>query len=126
MEHSVLAKEAFCIRPGQIALWSASLSLHFSNFAYLSGLLSADERGRMDKLLRLADRHHYAVGRGLLRWLLGHYLDSDPATLDITTAPLGKPQIEGPIAFNLSHSGDRLLIGVAHGIEIGVDVQQID
>lgn len=126
VEHSVLAQKPFDIRPGQLVLWSAHLSGHLGNLPYLWALLSSEERGRMEKLVRASDKRNHALGRGLLRYLLGNYLDRDPATVKITTAPLGKPQVEWPIAFNLSHSEDRLLIGIAHGMEIGVDVQKID
>jgi 4'-phosphopantetheinyl transferase len=63
-----------------------------------------------------------------LRKVLGRYLGDDPASIRFATAPGGKPRLaERPerLRFNLSHSGDLVMVGVA-AIEIGVDVQRVE
>lgn len=92
-------------------------------------LLSADERARAACLLSLPARHQAVVARAKLRSLLGAYLGRDPARLRFTAGPHGKPRLaddEGAqLEFNLSHSRDVLLIGVATGRALGVDVEHI-
>ncbi len=75
----------------------------------------------------------WARSRGMLRALLGRYLDRDPLDLRFVLGPHGKPALafEGPtrpgptedLRFNLSHSGDLALVAVTSGREVGIDVE---
>lgn len=67
----------------------------------------------------------------ILREVLAAHLDAAPAALRFVTGPRGKPSLAtkagGPDArFNLSHSGSRLLIAIATGREVGVDLERIE
>jgi hypothetical protein len=76
----------------------------------------------------------WVCSRGVLRALLGRYLDHDPRELRFWLAAHGKPTLqEGPtvgmgpsdgLRFNLSHSGELMLVAVTAGSEIGVDVER--
>jgi phosphopantetheinyl transferase len=72
----------------------------------------------------------WARSRGVLRELLGRYLDADPRTLRLEVGPHGKPALEGGagvgsnLRFNLSHSGELMLVAVTAGREVGVDVER--
>jgi 4'-phosphopantetheinyl transferase len=74
-----------------------------------------------------SDRTRALVGRGMLRSILAEMLGTDPAALLIEAEPHGKPVLRdlqpGGLHFNVSHSGDWVLIGVAPGAELGVDVE---
>src|SRR4051812_27174460 len=64
--------------------------------------------------------------RSLLKVLLGHYLECEPLSLELTSTEEGKPHLLGSdIHFSLSHSGEYGLLGFARGAEVGVDVQKI-
>src|SRR5262249_56258302 len=69
----------------------------------------------------------FAVGRGVLRWVLARYLGIDPTALTLTYGPYGKPLLmgAGDLRFNLSHSEGEALLGVARGVEIGVDIEAV-
>jgi len=90
------------------------------------GALSTTERTRADRFLTPRDRLRFRRGRGLLRAILGRYLDEDPARLEFEYGPRGKPELAGArLRFNLSHSRDLLLVAVTAKSRVGVDVDQV-
>lgn len=92
----------------------------------LGQVLSAEERQRAARFVQEADQRRAIIGRALLRCLLGHWLDLDPAALVFTAGWHGKPELPGsPVRFNLSHSGDWILAGFARHSQIGVDVERL-
>ena len=71
------------------------------------------------------------IGRGVLRVLLGNYLDRDPAGLSFLTNPYGKPFLspydrQKSLHFNLSHSGNKILFAFTSACSVGIDVEKID
>ena len=74
------------------------------------------------------DRLRYLIGRGLLRLLLGRYLDVAPQDLRFETMAAGKPHLaagQGRLQFNLAHSGEYVLIAIADGRTVGIDVEEV-
>lgn len=68
------------------------------------------------------------AARWALRGVLGCYLDTDPATVELRVAEGGKPMLAAPgspLRFNLSHSAGEALIAVAWEREVGVDIERI-
>lgn len=90
-------------------------------------LLSADERDRMARFHRDADRDRYAIAHGNLRLLLSSYLGQDPHDLVFATGTHGKPHlVSAPaIEFNLTHSGELALIALSRNRAVGVDVESL-
>lgn len=75
------------------------------------------------------DRRRYLVGRGVLRTLLGRYLEVAAQDLRFETAAAGKPHLasgQGELQFNLAHSGEYVLFAIANGRVVGIDVEEID
>jgi 4'-phosphopantetheinyl transferase len=100
----------------------------------LRALLSDEERERAARFVRPEDGARWAQARGILRALLARYAagDVDPRTLRFAVGAHGKPLLAGcedgaapgaAVRFNLSHSGDVLLVAVARDREVGVDVE---
>ena len=110
--------------PGGVDVWAASLDDLPENS--LRVLLSADERERGERFHFERDRRRFVAARGLLRLLLGRYLDVDPAGLRFGYGPRGKPSLAGceELRFNLSHSGGLTLLAVTRDCEVGVDIEQ--
>ena len=59
---------------------------------------------------------------------MGAYLGLPPAELRFAYGPMGQPRLLNSAAdvdlrFNLSHSCDLLLVGVARGRSVGVDLE---
>lgn len=95
----------------------------------VEALLAPDEQQRASRFVFEADARRYRAAHGLLRRVLGHYLDAPAASLRFEQGPAGKPHLAGAHAgsglhFSLSHSGSHGLLGVAcHAI--GVDIEQV-
>jgi 4'-phosphopantetheinyl transferase len=67
--------------PDEIHIWSAVLDPPEASVAALAATLSPDERIRAARFIFPIHRRHFAVGRGLQRAVLGHYLRLQPAEL---------------------------------------------
>jgi len=89
--------------------------------------LSADERERGRRFRFERDRRRFVAARGLLRVLLGRYLDVHPAGVRFGYGPRGKPFLASGdgLRFNVSHSGGLALLAFAWRREVGVDVERV-
>jgi 4'-phosphopantetheinyl transferase len=112
---------------GVLDVWRADLTAIEDG---LEDLLCADERARAARILHERNRTLWTRSRGVLRALLGRYLERDPRELRFVLGPHGKPALysEGTNAgenprFNLSHSDGLALIAVTVGREVGVDLE---
>ena len=89
-------------------------------------LLCEEEKAKASRFHFQSDRDRYILGRGLLRILLGHSLQQHPQSLQFVYSAKGKPFLkEEAIQFNISHSGDLIVLGVGGDRAIGVDVERI-
>lgn len=87
--------------------------------------LCAEERARGERFMRERERERWVCARGMLRMLLGRYLEADPSALRLTVGAHGKPQLleERPLSFNLSHSRGLALYAFTTGPPVGIDVE---
>ena len=94
----------------------------------LQSSLDASELARAACFHHEADRTRFLLSHGLLRVLAAHYLERSAAALAFKAGEFGKPHMsgidEGRLVFNLSHSGDLLLIAFARAGRVGVDVER--
>ncbi|MEA5391360.1 4'-phosphopantetheinyl transferase superfamily protein [Cyanobium gracile UHCC 0139] len=101
----------------------------------LGELLDSGERQRLERLRGEGDGERFLLGRGALRLILGSWLGCDPADLVLGAGPHGKPELLGPppsgrggaeptLRFNVSHSGDLILLGFHPRRPVGVDLEQ--
>ena len=91
--------------------------------AQLFSCLSADEARRYSSYRRTSDAELFLLGRSLLRTLLALLLGLKPQEVRIVTGFHGKPSCPGGPEFNVSHSGDLVLIAVHPTCAVGVDVE---
>lgn len=117
------------INPDEVHVWTATRTGDDARVGALRGLLDAGEIRRADRFAFERDRRRFAVGRGLLRTILGSYLDLDPSSLRFVANGHGKPELVADqgrgLRFNVSHSGDWVLIAVTRDRAIGVDIEQV-
>ncbi|MPZ26299.1 MAG: 4'-phosphopantetheinyl transferase superfamily protein [Micromonosporaceae bacterium] len=115
----VVEVEVWWGRPSQQLPWHADL-------------LDATERRRRAAFRRPADQARFTVATAVLKLAAGQRLGlaADRVTIDRTCAdcgrPHGRPRLPGhDLAASISHSGDRVLVGLTGGAPVGVDVEEI-
>jgi 4'-phosphopantetheinyl transferase len=112
--------------PGSsVEAWRADLDALPGGLVELLGeLLSPDEHLRAKRLAKEEDRRRWMRARGVLRALLGSYLESDPHELRLQIGKHGKPALAGSeLNFNVSHSAGVAVYAFARGVPVGVDVE---
>jgi 4'-phosphopantetheinyl transferase len=114
----------------EIHVWRASLDQTPSRIQSFLRNLAADERARAARFHFERDREHFIVARGVLRTILGGYLNRVPECLSICYGSHGKPALAGQsdadaIRFSVSHSDGVAVYAVTRGRELGIDVERI-
>ncbi len=109
---------------GAVHVWRADLT---AVAADLTDLLCEQELARAERILSDSRRELWTRSRGLLRALLGRYLQREPASLRFAAGAHGKPAIGNgdvrELAFNLSHSGQLALYAFSTSAPVGVDIE---
>jgi 4'-phosphopantetheinyl transferase len=98
--------------------------------AQAASLLAPGEAERAARFRFEGGRHRAIAGRGQLRAVLGRCLGADPAALEFSYGPHGKPALAGVWSgsgwhFNLAHSADLALLAVTRSGPVGVDVERL-
>lgn len=111
-----------------IHVWKGEVGALARLGAALQSSLDAAELARAARFHHEADRNRFLLWHGLLRLLAAHYLERPAAALTFKAGEFGKPHMsgmdEGRLAFNLSHSGDLMLVAFARSGRVGVDVER--
>jgi 4'-phosphopantetheinyl transferase len=115
---------------GEIHVWSASLDRPASDYLQFAEMLSDDERQRLKTFYFDRDQRYFIARRGLLRTILGHYLNAEPRRLSFEYEARGKPKLSGvatchALHFNVTHSGGLALFAVGRESPLGVDVEHL-
>ncbi|HKM76096.1 MAG TPA: 4'-phosphopantetheinyl transferase superfamily protein [Candidatus Bathyarchaeia archaeon] len=113
-----------------IHLWYSSLDLPATSLNGLETTLDEDEQKRANRFCFERERARFVACHGLLRRILGHYVDSDPSELRFSYNPNGKPSLRerfggDRIQFSLSHSSGCAIYAVTLNRKIGVDLERI-
>lgn len=110
---------------GSVYIVQLALDRHRDGARFLP-LLDFDERTRAAAFKFKRDRRRFAVAHGLMRIVLGSLIDVAPEQLRFRLHPNGKPMLDNDssVEFNLSHSGERAVLAVTRGREVGIDIEQ--
>ncbi len=114
----------------EVHVWRATLDQTKSQIENFRHTLAADEQARAERFYFRRDRAHFIVARGVLRALLGFYLNKAPECLSFRYSSHGKPALAwesggDTFRFNLSHSHGVALYAVTRGREVGIDLEYI-
>ena len=118
------------MRPGEIHVWRQSTGVADQELAFLWDLLSVEERVRAERYKFEVSRRTFIVCRGMLRVLLGCYLEALPKKLQFAYGKYGRPELARSDAqidldCNVSHTDDFALLAFAHSRKIGVDIEKV-
>lgn len=113
-----------------VHLWRVSLRIASNQVQQFQGLLASDEMSRMKRFRFSSDRDCYIIVRGILRVLLGIYLQIPPRQIKFHYSERGKPILAAGQAnlflnFNVSHSHEQALLAFTYNRAIGVDLEYI-
>lgn len=122
--------ERLSLDSGAVHIWRASLDQSPSQTERFGDTLDDDERSRADRFYFSRDCARFVAARGILRAILGRYLDRAPQSLSFSYSTHGKPALAiesgaDAIRFNLSHSRGTALYAITRGREIGIDLEFI-
>lgn len=95
-------------------------------------LLTGEEREREEQMHFAKDRRRYLVTRALVRIVLSKYAPGvAPHEWAFTSNRYGKPEIANSapqaanLTFNITHAGQLIVVGVARGIALGIDTENV-
>jgi 4'-phosphopantetheinyl transferase len=120
----------YAVSPRDVHVWMRRLGATSDHLQAMMEILPPEERQRAGRFHFHADRERHMVGRALSRILLGRLLDIRPEEIQFRDSEAGKPSLiaaqnTADYQFNVSHSGELVLVAVAAGRAIGVDVERI-
>lgn len=118
------------IEGDEVHVWRASLHLGAPELEALLGILTLDERLRAGRFHFQKDREGFIAARGILRRILGLYLEMPPDRIRFIYSQYGKPALSGDMSadslrFNVSHAQEVALYAVASGRAVGLDIEHI-
>jgi len=114
----------------EVHVWRATLDQSLSRMQGFLHTLAADEHARAERFYFERDQEDFIIGRGVLRAILGGYLNRAPEDVSFCYGSHGKPALAGvsdrdAIRFSVSHSQGVALYAVTRGREVGIDLERI-
>lgn len=108
-------------------VWILGLKLDRESLALQEEMLSAEEWKRVRRYSSQSVGRRFIVRRGLLRQILGQYLDYPPERIRFVYNAHGKPFLapehSSDLQFSLSDSGDMAALAVGIREPVGIDVE---
>jgi 4'-phosphopantetheinyl transferase len=117
---------------GEIHVWNTSTEMPSNTVEKLVSFLSPEEKARADRFHFEKDQLHFKIGRGMLRCMLGKYLQAAPEKIEFAFNQQGKPMLvetsgelspRHPIHFSVSHSQGMVLWAFKASSRVGIDVE---
>ena len=120
-----ISKKPEVLTEDSVHIWVADFNNWRGHASEFRGLLSEEEKERLDRLKIEQKQEDYLCSRGILRMILSLYIGENPESLVIRITPSGKPFLPFTgVQFNISHSGDRFICGISLKNQIGIDIQE--
>lgn len=115
--------------PGEIDVWMLDVTAPWLDALADAGVASEEERARADRMPKPELARALLARRSALRFVLARYLGLGAASVDLVTAPGGKPVLlpspAATLGFSVGHSGDLYGIAVATSASVGFDVERL-
>lgn len=94
-------------------------------------LLDGAEKEQEPRFYFERDRHRYLITRALVRTVLSRYIAVEPVDWVFFTNQYGRPEVvnaqgrNAQLTFNVSHTHSVIVLAVARGRAVGVDVENV-
>lgn len=115
------------LHEGEVHVWRGIVDIPSSRLQVYREILNGDEQQRACRLRFPRHQRRFIAARGMLRFLLGHYLDLSPHEIELDVGSHGKPFVKNEgvrtLYFNVSHSQKIALFAFSHESEVGIDVE---
>ncbi|MFY9622119.1 MAG: 4'-phosphopantetheinyl transferase superfamily protein [Pyrinomonadaceae bacterium] len=112
-----------------VHVWRAYLNQGGPSAALFLNDLSSEEEERSGKYYFRKDRERFVIARGVLRHILGRYLEISPRKINFLYGRYGKPYLsyagEQLLSFNVSHADDIALYVISKGRRVGIDIEHL-
>jgi len=117
--------DALELKSNQVDIWRVALDLYPVSAQWADFTLSTDESERAARFHFDKDRQRFTLAHASLRDILSRYLDCETSQIRFSANKYGKPMLltDPKMDFNISHSGEYILIAVTRGHKVGVDVE---
>lgn len=105
-----------------------NITIRWQRIAQICPQIANFDHQELDRLRRLSPRQgsRFSRTRTYLRQVLGTYLQTHPQSVKIAYTDSGKPfVVNNPVYFNLSHSGDLIVVALHDRYCLGIDLEQI-
>jgi len=110
-------------------VWVVDMALDGEYLAICEDMLAAEEWRRVRRFSSRQLARRFIVRRGLLRSILGTYLDYPPKEVMFVYNAHGKPylapELSSNLQFSLSDSGEKAAIAVGLGEPLGLDIERL-
>jgi 4'-phosphopantetheinyl transferase len=112
-------------RQGSAEIWYAWVGDHVADIEQFSrDLLSSDEQAHLAGYRVREAAERYVVTRSLVRAVLSERLAISARSIQVSRTDTGKPVITQGIHFNVSHSGDLIVLAISDERPVGVDIER--
>lgn len=110
-------------------VWILDLALDRESLCICEGLLAPEEWRKVRRYYSRQLARRFIVRRGLLRSILGNYLDYPPKEVMFVFSAQGKPslapELSSDLQFSVSDSSEKAAIAVGLGEPIGIDIERL-
>jgi 4'-phosphopantetheinyl transferase len=117
----------FSINNG-VDVWRIGINSSLSQLNNFLAVMPPDEIARANRYFYTKDKHRFIISRGAVRNILGKYLGLPAASIEFETGGNKKPHIKNTnninVHYNISHSGDWILLAISNS-PIGADTEQV-
>jgi 4'-phosphopantetheinyl transferase len=110
---------------GDVSIWFGRTDQVELDEPTLDVWLTAAEQERAARFAFAHLRRRYRIGRAVLRRILAGRVGVPARDVVLSAREFGKPFLPGGPYFNMSSSGELLMIGVSDTLEFGVDIEQV-
>jgi phosphopantetheinyl transferase len=112
-----------------VKVYTASLLADEDQLDRAAGLLSRAERSRFSGYSNGVVARRFAIGRAVLREVLGALQSIAPSEIRLVEGEFGKPALASgstkvPLWFSVAHCDELLLVALSREGEVGVDVER--